>query len=488
MTGLGQTIAVPEQPTPAAAQTAQITAAPAQTTAAVKGGFKVEETRLGQFDWSEYSRPIISADGRHVAYLASGNACPKGTKSCVILDGKVIPVSNDLTLLGGLALNFDGTRFAYPAFRDKKPLLVMDGQSGPEYDNRGLSIGGPKDLIFSPDGKRLAYVAAEGSLRYLSFRQVVDGKAGAEYDEILNLVFSPDSRRVAFAARTGKKWTVVVDGFLGAGYDEIFGPTFSPDSKRVVFGALQGKTWSVIMDGQAGAAYDELLLQVADGLGTARGVGISTMHYRDAIRLVFSPDSKHLAYAAKRSGKWVIVEDGREGAEFQGIGIGSPAFSPNGKRVAYSVQEGGSWSVTVDGQTGPGFGQIFNPSFSPDGKHVAYVACKRGLGRDCALVVDGQPGAEQWAIGNWTFSPDGKHLAYTAQMSEGLNLYGDPYKGGKWSMVLDGQAGAEYSVILPKTVFFDSDGALEFLAAQKENHSIVENHGSLYRVKYIPTP
>jgi Tol biopolymer transport system component len=228
------------------------------------------------------------------------------------------------------------------------------------------------------------------------------------------------------------------------------------------------------VDGKADPAYDELLNKEARNRYAA---------------LAFSPDSKHLAYAAKRNGKWVMVVDNKEGAEYDSIGLGSPAFSPDGKRMVYSALKSDKWSVVVDGQEGPGFETIFNPSFSPDGKHIAYVAWKKGLGRDWSLVVDGQPGAEHWAISNWAFSPDVKHLAYSAQMSEVHNPYGDPYMGGKWSIFFDGQAGAEYSMILPHTLVFDSNGTLEFLAVQKEGSSIgIEHHGSIYRIKYTPMP
>lgn len=110
--------------------------------------------------------------------------------------------------------------------------------------------------------------------------------------------------------------------------------------------------------------------------------------------------------------------------------------------------------------------------------------------------MDGQASEGHMAIGgNWTFSLDGKHLAYVALVGGGLspycvvpNLGADPFCGGRWAVVLDGQAGTEYSVILPGTLLFGSDGVLEFLAVQKEDHSFgAGHHGSLYRVKYTPT-
>jgi hypothetical protein len=90
---------------------------------------------------------------------------------------------------------------------------------------------------------------------------VVDGQAGAQYDGIGegSLVFSADGKRMAYAALNGKKFFVVVDGQAGAQYDAIGSPVFSPDGKRVAYRALQGQKSSVVLDVQTGAGYDAIL-------------------------------------------------------------------------------------------------------------------------------------------------------------------------------------------------------------------------------------
>ena len=49
-------------------------------------------------------------------------------------------------------------------------------------------------------------------------------------------------------------------------------------------------------------------------------------------------DACHLAYAVKKGIKWVVVVDGRPGAEYADIGKGTLAFSPDGKRIAYAAK------------------------------------------------------------------------------------------------------------------------------------------------------
>jgi len=52
---------------------------------------------------------------------------------------------------------------------------------------------------------------------------------------------------------------VVLDGKGGEGYDGIQSLIFSPDGKRKAFAARTGKKWSVVVDGQAGFAYDQVV-------------------------------------------------------------------------------------------------------------------------------------------------------------------------------------------------------------------------------------
>jgi dipeptidyl aminopeptidase/acylaminoacyl peptidase len=124
---------------------------------------------------------------------------------------------------------------------------------------------------------------------------------------------------------------VVEETFLGPLDGKMLSPAFSPDGHHFAY-ATQGdsKEW-VVKDGQAGAEYDAIL----------QG------------SLIFGPDSKRLAYAAKKGPKWLVVVDGREaGAEYDRILEGSPIFSPDGKRVAYLAQKGAKQLVVVDGHAG----------------------------------------------------------------------------------------------------------------------------------------
>ncbi len=347
----------------------------AQSTAEAAGGYKVEENLLGTFYWSAQqdmfpSLQVVSADGRHVAYAAAYKKdCPDISVYCIFVDGKPIALPQGAEL-SNLALSPDGTRMAYVVYGPGKTgaRLVLDGKEGPEFRSYKYGNVFADTLIFSPDGKRFAYVAKkEPYPPHASSRVIGDGEAGAEFEQVANVTLSPDSQRVAYAGKTGKHWTPVVDGRPGAECDEIVGPIFSPDSRRVMYACKLDKKWSVVTDGQASPVYDDFVAGSIDANAITVNADFSPKEHlfvagsvgRDQLYTAadFSPDSEHLAYAAKRNGKWVMVVDGKAGDEYEQIGIGSPAFSPDGKRMAFLARTDRSlepWRAVADGQVGTG--------------------------------------------------------------------------------------------------------------------------------------
>ena len=94
----------------------------------------------------------------------------------------------------------------------------------------------------------------------------------------------------------------------------------SSSGERIACVAYGEDKQFVVVDGKEGKQYESI------GEGT----------------LIFSPDSKHLAYMARESTKTYpfVVVDGNEGNEYEGIGGWSLKFSPDSKHVAYAVKRG----------------------------------------------------------------------------------------------------------------------------------------------------
>jgi WD40 repeat protein len=201
------------------------------------------------------------------------------------------------------AFSPDSKSLAFPVKRSGKWYVVVHGQEEGAYDDihdGWDALGRKRQLFFSPDGKRLGYCAKKEGQWFA----VVDGTLEVPYAELGRPVFSPDSSHEAHRAKREGKWLVVVDGRPGMPYDEIAKEavsdrgwlreevSFSSGGARIVYRAKSGGKWFAVVGGRAGPAYDEMAPPA------------------------LSPDSQHVAYAARRKDTWVLIVDGIEAGEY----------------------------------------------------------------------------------------------------------------------------------------------------------------------------
>lgn len=305
----------------------------------------------------------FSGDSRHVAYVATVDG-----KDLPIMDGREGAFRGEICR-GTLRLNHDGTRHAFVARKGNAPAfgVVIDGAM--DRANVDPNDGAP---VFSPDGKHLAYIAQDGSQRFV----VLDGKPGAKYEAVYKgtLTFSPDGKRLAYFAGKGGVRTVVLDGAEGTPHRDAMLSTlrFSPDGTKLAYAAqLESGKWAIIVNGKAGAAFDYI--------GSYTGVN-------------WSPDSKRLAYAGLVDKQWGAVVDD---AGFPYDAIASIIFSPDSRRAAFHAQTDGKWIVVVTAPDGTYASRLKSDSvlnetlaFTPDGKYLLYGAMTNGRPH---MVVNGQP-------------------------------------------------------------------------------------------------
>jgi hypothetical protein len=409
--------------------------------------------------YENIAHPVFSPDGSVLAYAVRGT----GGSFFVVNEregprfGEVMP---DTFVFSG-----DGKRHAYLAKRDGRLVAVVDGDV--QLEAGGDMVPWLQAPVFSADGSSVGYL--EGSQSRKKMRAVVNGKAGETFDgvDLRSLELSPDGRHFAYAANdrtTGSQWFRVIDGQRRNAFEALgVSFSFSPDGKRFAYTGRRGQQWFMVVDGEP-----ELPIEgVVDH------------------SLTFSPDSQRVAYAvAKLDTRCYIVVDGKPGPVYDGIGLSqapglSPAtasamhgyflgglsqgvlFSPDSRRLAYLARRQLiKQTVVLDGKP-EGIEMAFMVSgmvFSDDSKRLAYGGRR---GDKFFLVVDGEKGVDYDGLGYFGFSPDGRHIGYGAK------------KGDKFVIVVDGQERGEYGAVAAGPVF-RSDGVLEFLAADKP---------SLYRVE-----
>ena len=347
---------------------------------------------------------VTTSDAAHVA---CAEALPFGMR--VILDGKDGPVHGEV-LRGTPIFAGNSNRLAYGASSSlpfdvtpaKKWSVVLDNGEGPKVE--GIGSG---SLRFSDDGTRLAYTVSNGQ----KWSVLLDGYefASAEATISDSLTFSPDSRRFSCAIVNSGRTFVVLDGALSPPYDGVLrGPTlFSPDSGNHAYAACRADKLFVNAHGKEYGPYSN--------------VG----------GMVFSPDGRHLAFAADKIGTWTVVIDGIEGGGYDLVAASSPQYNRGGTSIAFGARRNGKWAVIKEGQTITAGADALGkgtPTFGPTGS-LAAITLRQGK---MYLNVDGVEGKPYSSIAGLVFSSDGKRTAFSAKIDT------------SWVQVVDGEEGRPY--------------------------------------------
>jgi uncharacterized protein (TIGR03067 family) len=259
--------------------------------------------RIGNF--------AVSRSGAHYQYVGEDR---ESNIEIAVVDGKEVESWRHITML---RLSPDGMHYALGKYMELRgpqyngyvqgQAVVRDGRPLGFYN----SFECPEDFQpFSPDSQHFALpVKFMANTRERSGRGggrdqygvVNDGKNSAVFQDLVqNLTFSPNGARLAFQtaldSREGDRKVVVVDGKTSYRYTEVGSPLFSPDSRRVAFWAKRHDKELIVVDGVEGGP-EEAIGRTGEG------------------RCVFfSPDSKHYAYLGSDPAdkdRQMIVIDGQ---------------------------------------------------------------------------------------------------------------------------------------------------------------------------------
>jgi roadblock/LC7 domain-containing protein len=259
----------------------------------------------------------------------------------------------------------------------------------------------PRRITFSPDGRRVAYLAKQGASTFLMLGDergeevLIEDESG----DFPGPIFSADGKHFAYGAGKRPKEYVVLDGKKQREFSDVRGLEFSPDGEHLSYKAQFQKQQVLVLDGVVRPLPDvppekprrEDLYEEPGRPGRNPRVviqGKPTEEFQGIGPTAESPDKKRLAYVLQRNPhsreKETLFIDHKQVATYDLIGWVS--FSPDGSRFACVASEGGKQFAVVDGvpqrevdideyfarlrQYDPVWG---SPVFSPDSKHVAYL-------------------------------------------------------------------------------------------------------------------
>jgi Tol biopolymer transport system component len=358
----------------------------------------------------------------------------------------------------GVVFSPDGKTWAYPTRVGETGMAIVVGaERGDVYAN----VGKP---YFSPDGKKVAYVALDQKSRkmfvvvgktrgeeFLSIKapQIVSregGKLGVIFHEWVDgaLDWAPDGSAVTYIGKSEQGVHVVVGNKKSEPFIYVGELAWSPDGHTLAYSAIAGKDALVVVGDRKGEIFD------------------SVRH------LTWSPDGTILAYSAQEGNRFQIVRGGTKEPAFQGVG--RPVFSPDGKALAHvALVQGSTELITINGVTEHRYGAVVgvrmgDPVFSPDGKHLAYKA----IGTDTQwVVVDGkkEKAGEFDQVGNPVFGPEGTIVAYVAM------------KGQKQLVVMGDQVGEKFTQV--SHLIVSPDGRSVAYRAERFGKQVVVAGGAI---------
>ena len=148
---------------------------------------------------------------------------------------------------------------------------------------------------------------------------------------------------------------------------------FSPDSKRVAYLARKDSQFLIVIDGVEGKVRFD---HVVGGIGADRRGRIQTHRPLNRAGLMFSPDSRRVVFVAatRDDTKQFVIVDDKKHQEYPGVT--RPSFSTDGKHIAYAAFAEGrsSMLVVVDGMERERYDAIITPPTYGDDGALEFIA------------------------------------------------------------------------------------------------------------------
>jgi Tol biopolymer transport system component/DNA-binding winged helix-turn-helix (wHTH) protein len=420
------------------------------------GGHEIKITSDGE----QNSEPAWSPDGQYIAYHsgnrggiwvvpALGGSTRRltqfGSKPAWSRDGSIIAFQSEAPS--------DLSSSAYGAVPPSTIWMVQSRGGQPtQLTQVGIPAGGHNSPTWSPDGKRIVFLAYSTSNSEIWSVSVESKelKRLTSQQLFFDPIYAPDGEAVyciGISRNMYGLWRIPVSPASGERSGEVAevqsaGPlpirnlTISTDGKKIAYSArsLTSDIWTV---------------PVSPATNEATGVPVPLLQDRSVRKTnpTISPDGKKIALGVWRAGSpgsvWLMDAGGKNMSQLTtaSASSGMPSWLSNDE-VAYVVyrQDNVIFSST-NLKTGserpllPLASDVDFARLSPDGKQVAYNSGKGGTINVWKIALDtGQPTQltfDKELMGWPAWSPDGRLLAFEMKRGDDTHIAIMPSDGGE---------------------------------------------------------
>jgi hypothetical protein len=256
-----------------------------------------------------------------------------------------------------------------------------------------------------------------------------DERIVAAADSVVLLQFSSSGGLLIGGTRDGREFvslsadpktpTLVYQTYDRVNWRSV---TYNQDGSALAFVAARGHKWLVVSNGIEGKEYD--------------GVGLPS----------FAADGKvivHSAFEGERFGKAqrFVVSGGKEGKRYDVEFLGWVKPGNSNGRLAYVVAQNGKAWVNDNERAGTKYDDVGWLEFVPGTNRLYYAARAHGK---WFIVKEGYPLRERYDdIAGLGFSPDGRRMAFVATSGNQQFCVADGTRGRNWDEVVLPQFGPD---------------------------------------------
>lgn len=277
-------------------------------------------------------------DGRLVAVVFQGG------EQSLLVDGQVVSTARAIRHVHDRpAASWARDPLAWVERSDEGERLVVGERKGQLW----AAVG---EVAVSEDGEKWAFEAVdEQGHQYI----VVDGHARGPFDDVARLGFSATGK-LAFVARSAGRWRLHVGEAVSPGFLRV---------QDVAF--LSGG--AVLMVGRNGARRHVLRGEPDADVWTEQG------SYQRVFAMVGAPDGLWALSVQEMDRAAVFLQDKRQGPWVDRVIHCSVTFSPDSQHLAFAARLDGEYVMVADSTVVGGFERILCPVVVTD-HQVSFVA------------------------------------------------------------------------------------------------------------------